>query len=138
MHRPSRIEPVVVGEIPRQTAGRPQIRVDDVLKQQRLRRRRRIRRRIARVGRALVLRERAGGRRRPLVEEADSASEHRAAGIIEEQSGADARRQVESIDHPVAIEARAEFHVPAIGRLQPVLGKQRQVGAVDLLRGRRR
>ena len=34
VHRPSRVEPMVVGEIPRQASGGPQIRVDDVLKQQ--------------------------------------------------------------------------------------------------------
>ena len=137
MQRPDRTQAMVVGKIPREAARCVELRGDRVLKHHRTADRRDTVRAVPRLHEVLVLVEHARRRWRALVEEAETAPQHGAAGGVEQHRRANSRRDVDPPDDAVAVEAPAEFDEPPRIRLHAILNEQRHVGAVDRLRSRR-
>ena len=127
VQRPCGVEAVIESEVPGAAARRPQILHGRRERCGRSERGRPIQL-IPLVDDVWKHGEGADRGRSALVKQPEAAANNRGAGLVEQQRAADTRRDVEAIDHAVAIHAQAELHIPARIRLIPILREQRHVG----------
>ena len=120
-------------QIPRRASSRLEFGSSDVPKELRRSKRRGSVVREPRLDGGLVLLECARSRRRPLIEQAIAAPENGGPRRVQEDRGANSRRDVAATDDAVAIDPPAEFKVPTRARLPPILREGREVGAANLL-----